>query len=285
MGKSALLDHTRRTAAGMRAVRASGSQYEKELPFAALHQFCLPILSYLAYLPLQHREVLRNAFGLVTDVPDVFRVGVAVLELLSRAAHEQALLCLIDDAHWLDTASAKVLAFLARRLACEPVAMVFAVRPGHARRELDELPGLSVGGLSDADARTLLAARSHATLDDRVRQRLMAEARGNPLALLELPAAGGFAPPDTSSVPTWIDRGYQARLDGLPAGARLLLTVASTDPTGDPGLRQPKLPRYSPEVILVISRLADLLGWSVDPKVTGPYSLGKCSQKSPRPAM
>ncbi|MFJ2259628.1 AAA family ATPase [Streptomyces sp. NPDC087844] len=293
IGKSALLDDTRRAASGFRTVRASGAEYERELPFAALHQLCVPMLRHLAELPAEHREVLRNAFGLAASAPDVFRIGVAALELLSCAARDRPLLCLIDDAQWLDTASSKVLTFLARRITCEPVAMVFAVRlhrteggagepaepggpaevdgpggvdgPGAAgaagaagatgaagaaggqggpgecgeRGELDELPGLLVGGLSDADARTLLAAKSHVTLDDQVRRRIMAEARGNPLALLELPRSGGFAPPDTSSVPTRIERGFQARLAGLPDGARLLLTVASADPTGDPGLLWP----------------------------------------------
>ncbi|MFD7817339.1 AAA family ATPase [Streptomyces sp. NPDC059785] len=238
IGKSALLEHARRTA-GLRTVAASGSQYEQELPYAALHQLCVPVLPHLGELPAPHAETLRNTFGLVTGAPDVFRVGLAALELLSRAARDQALLCLVDDAHWLDTASSQVLAFLARRIACEPVAMLFAARPGSVADELDELPGLAVGGLGDADARTLLGARSHMTLDDQVRRRILAEARGNPLALLELPAAGGFAPPDAPSVPTRVERGYRARLAGLPADARLLLTVASADPTGDPGLLWP----------------------------------------------
>jgi predicted ATPase len=129
IGKSALLDHARRAASGFRTVGACGSQYERELPFAALHQLCLPMLPHLAELPDRHREALRNAFGLVTGAPDVFRIGVATLELLSCAARERPLLCLIDDAQWLDTASSKVLTFLARRVTCEPVAMMFAARP------------------------------------------------------------------------------------------------------------------------------------------------------------
>ncbi len=298
IGKSALLDHAGRTAAGFHAVRASGAEYERELPFAALYQLCVPMLRHLPELPAQQREILRNAFGLATSAPDVFRIGVATLELLSRTARDRPLLCLIDDAQWLDTASSKVLTFLARRISCEPVAMLFAVRPHGTEAEsrpdgsavpggrggrggeegsggqggpgdvgvqgevgvqggsgepggggepgelgepggLDVLPGLVVGGLSDTDARTLLAARSHVTLDDQVRRRILAEARGNPLALLELPTSGGFAPPDTLSVPTRVERGFRARLAGLPDGARLLLTVASADPTGDPGLLWP----------------------------------------------
>ncbi|MEV1022143.1 LuxR family transcriptional regulator [Streptomyces sp. NPDC050264] len=239
IGKSALLEHFGRTASGFRTVRASGSEYEKELPFAGLHQLCVPLLSYLDELPDPHREVLRNAFGLVGGAPEVFHIGLAVLELLCRAARARPLLCLVDDAQWLDTASSRVLVFVARRLACEPVAMVFAARPDDAAEGLGELPGLPLRGLSDGDARTLLAARSHAPLDDEVRQRLLAEARGNPLALLELPGAGGYAPPDTSPVPTRIERSFRDRLTGLPDEARLLLTVASADPTGDPGLLWP----------------------------------------------
>ncbi|GAA0964803.1 LuxR family transcriptional regulator [Acrocarpospora macrocephala] len=248
IGKSALLDHARQAASGFRVIHASGSEFETELPFAALHQLCVPMLGHLAELPAQRREALRVAFGLVTGTPDVFRIGLATLELLASAARKRPLLCVVDDAQWLDAASSKALTFLARRVTSEPVAMVFAVRLPGAASELDELPGLVVEGLSDADARALLAAKSHVTLDEQVRDRIMAEARGNPLALLELPRAGGFAPPDTSSVPTRIERGFQARLADLPAGARLLLTIASADPTGDPALLWPAAQRLDIDV-------------------------------------
>ncbi|MFC0068330.1 AAA family ATPase [Umezawaea endophytica] len=238
IGKSALLDHARR-AAGFRVIQVTGSEFESELPFAALHQLCVPVLAHLDDLPERHGEALRVAFGLATGTPDLFRIGLAVLELLALAAREVPVLCVVDDAQWLDSASSGALAFLARRVAAEPVALVFAVRLPGEPGELDALPGLVVDGLGDADARTLLAAGGHVTLDEQVRDRVMAEARGNPLALLELPKAGGFAPPDTSSVPSRVERGFQARLDGLPAGARLLLAIASADPTGDPGLLWP----------------------------------------------
>lgn len=241
-GKSALLDHARRTADGMRLVRACGSRFEKDLPFAALHQLCLPMLGHLSELPAQQRDALRSAFGPAPGAPDVSRVGPAALDLLSRAARAQPLLCLIDDAHWLDSASSHVLAFLARRIAGEPVAMVFAARPAGAAGEPTEatglagLPGLSLSGLSDTDARMLLASLSHTTVDDQVRRRLVLEARGNPLALLEVPSAGGYAPLDTSSVPSPAERGHRSRIEALPAAVRLLLTVASADPTGDAAL-------------------------------------------------
>jgi len=247
IGKSALLDHAR--GAGLRVVSVAGSEFESELPFAALHQLCAPVLRHLADLPAQHREALEVAFGLVVGTPDLFRIGLATLELLASAARERPLLCVVDDAQWLDAASSKALAFLARRVGAEPIAMLFAVRLPGPGGELDELPGLVVDGLGDADARALLAAENLVVLDEQVRDRLLAEARGNPLALRELPRAGGFAPPDTSPVPTRIERSFQARLAGLPAGARLLLTVACADPTGDPALLWPAARRLGIDVL------------------------------------
>ena len=236
IGKSALLDHARQAAPRFQVIGVSGAQYEAELPFAALHQLCLPILGYIDRLPAPHRDPLLAAFGLGTGRPDVFHIGLAALGLLTAAARERPLLCLIDDAQWLDAASSKVLGFLARRVAAEPVALAFGVRLPYATEELDGLPNLTVEGLGDTDARVLLASLSHEVLDEQVRDRIVAEARGNPLALLALPRAGGFAPPDASSVPTRIERGFQAALVGRSAGARRLLTIASADPTGDPKL-------------------------------------------------
>jgi DNA-binding CsgD family transcriptional regulator len=230
IGKSALLDHLRFSAHRMRVIEASGSEFETELPFAALHQLCSPLLSEAGDLPASHRAALETAFGLCEGTPEIFRVGIAALELLVSAAGSRALLCLVDDAHWLDDASMRVLTFLARRIAAEPIAIVAATRQG-----LDELPGLEVAGLADGDARHLLA-HTRTTLDETVRDRLLAEARGNPLALLELPGAGGFALPDTSSVPSRIERSFADRLTALPGDIRLLLTVASADSTGNPDL-------------------------------------------------
>jgi DNA-binding CsgD family transcriptional regulator len=236
IGKSALLDHARRSASGFQVIDASGSEFETELPFAALHQLCVPVLGHLDELPARHREALQVAFGLVSGTPDMFRTGLAALGLLSAAARRRPVLCVVDDAQWLDTASAKALTFLARRIGSEPVAMVVAVRStGAVPGALGELPGLLLGDLSEADARALLAAESVAPIDEQVRDHVLAEARGNPLALLELPKAGGFALYG-ASVPNRVERSFQARLAGLPAGARQLLTVASADPTGDLGL-------------------------------------------------
>ncbi|WHT22669.1 LuxR family transcriptional regulator [Crossiella sp. CA-258035] len=237
IGKSALLEHIGRARPErFQVIRASGSEFEGELPFAALHQLCLPVLARLDTLSARYRDALLVAFGLADGAPDPFRVGLAALELLASAAAERPMLCLVDDAHWLDAASVKALTFLARRVAAEPIAVVFAARDQDALRGLDELPGLTVGGLSDAHARALLAAEKTGTLDERVRDRLLAEARGNPLALIELPKAGGFALPTPSPVASRIEQIFRTRAAELPPEARLLLVLASADPTGDPGL-------------------------------------------------
>ncbi|MEV0029671.1 AAA family ATPase [Nocardia sp. NPDC050793] len=222
IGKSALLEQVSR-APGFLVLQASGSEFESELPFAALHQLCVPVLGRVDEMP----EPLRVAFGQATGAPEMLRIGLAVLELLSGAARNRPVLCVIDDAHWLDDASTRALMFLARRIASEPVAMVFAAREG-----LDELPGMELEGLTDDEARGLLRS----TLDPRVRDRILAEARGNPLALLELPRTDGFALPQTSSVANRVERGFQARLAALPSKVQLLLTLASAEPTGDPAL-------------------------------------------------
>ncbi|MFC4008972.1 AAA family ATPase [Nonomuraea purpurea] len=239
IGKTAILENAAAGAADFRVVRASGAEFEKELPYAALHQLCVPILRHLGELPDRQREALQVAFGLTAGAPDPFRVGVATLELFAAAARERPLVCLVDDAQWLDAASSKAMAFLARRVAADPIAMLFALRLPARASELDELPRLTVSGLSDEFAKSLLAARSPFPLDERVRDRLVAEAHGNPLALLQLPRAGGFALPETSSVPSRIEQAFQSRLAGLPDDARMLLTLASADPTGDPALLWP----------------------------------------------
>ncbi|MCY9783874.1 LuxR family transcriptional regulator [Nocardiopsis sp. EMB25] len=237
IGKSALLEHLEHTAPErFRVIRASGAEFEGELPFAALHQLCVSVLAHLDELSAPYRDSLLVAFGLADGEPDPFRVGLAALELLAAAAAERPLLCVVDDAHWMDAASTRALTFLARRVAAEPIALVFAARDFGAAHELDELPGLRVGGLRDVHARALLAQERAVTLDERVRDRVLAEARGNPLALIELPKAGGFAPPSPSPVAGRIERSFQARMAGLPRHARLLLILASADPTGDPAL-------------------------------------------------
>ncbi|MGW1521503.1 ATP-binding protein [Streptomyces sp. NPDC002287] len=241
IGKSALLNHLHRAAGGLLVMRASGAEFEMELPFAALHQLLAPVTGRLAGLPAPHRTALQVAFGLGTGVPDPFLVGVGALGLLTEIAAERPLLCLVDDAQWLDQASAKALAFLARRIAAEPIALVFAAREESGLPELAGLPAHFLHGLGESDARALLGTAVRAPLDERVRDRILAEARGNPLALVELPRtaglagmAGGFAEPD--SVPAVIEQSFRSRLELLDPPARLLVTVAAADPIGDPGL-------------------------------------------------
>src|SRR4051812_32691549 len=188
VGKTALLEYVAERATGFRVARAAGVQAEMELAFAGLHQLCAPMLDRLDRLPGPQRDALRSAFGLAGGhAPDRFLVGLAVLSLLAEVGEECPLVCLVDDAQWLDHASAQALAFVARRLLAEPVGLIFAARTDGAEQVLTGLPELVVGGLSDRDARALLAIQG--PLDERVRDRIVAEARGNPLALLELPRA------------------------------------------------------------------------------------------------
>ena len=199
IGKTALLEHLVATAPDFTVARAVGVESEMELAFASLHQLCAPLLDGLERLPGPQRDALRIVFGLTAGpAPDRFLVGLAVLSLLSEVAEQRPLLCLVDDAQWLDRSSALTLAFVARRLLAEPVALVFAARePGE---ELRHVPELEVRGLVNGDAHALLSSAVRFALDGRVRDRIIAETRGNPLALLELPRgltptqlAGGFA--------------------------------------------------------------------------------------------
>jgi DNA-binding CsgD family transcriptional regulator len=239
VGKSVLLDYLADQAAGCRVEHAAGVQSEMELAFAGLHQLCAPVLDRVEGLPVPQREALRTAFGISAGpAPDRFLVGLAVLNLLSEAAAERPLLCVVDDAQWLDRASAQVLGFVARRLAAEPVGVVFGARiPGE---ELAGLPELVVDGLGPGDARALLDAALTGPLDSRVRDQIVAETRGNPLALLELPRGltpaelAGFRLPGVAPLEGRIEESFRRRLEALPDQARRLLQLAAADPTGDP---------------------------------------------------
>ncbi|HEX3607321.1 MAG TPA: LuxR C-terminal-related transcriptional regulator [Candidatus Dormibacteraeota bacterium] len=242
IGKSALLEYAVEASPDLRIVRALGVESEIELSFAALHQLCAPLLDLRDRLPAPQCEALATLFGLgASTTPDLLLVGVAALSLLSEAASERPLLCVVDDAHWLDGATTRALGFVARRLLAEPVAMVIATRERKA--EFRGLPELVVEGLPDADARELLGSLVAGPLDERVRRRIIAETRGNPLGLLELPwglstvqLAGGFGLPALLPVPQSLTECFARRVEGLPAEARLLLLVAAADPTGDPPL-------------------------------------------------
>jgi len=223
VGKSALLEYLVGNATGFRIARAAGAECEMELPFAGLHQLCAPMLGRLSALPAPQRDALATVFGLNGhEAPDRFLVGLAGLGLLSGAAERRPLLCVVDDGQWLDRASAEALAFVARRVPAEPIALVFAVRDPTETRELAGLPELVVGGLSDVDARTMLDSTIRGLIDERVRDRIVAEARGNPLAMLELP--GGLTPAELA--------GGVGRPDTMPIGLRDTPAVTEADPRG-----------------------------------------------------
>jgi DNA-binding CsgD family transcriptional regulator len=240
IGKTALLEHLVATAANLTVVRAVGVESEMELAYSSLHQLCGPLLDRLDKLPGPQRQALEIVFGLSSGgAPDRFLVGLAVLSLFAAVAEERPLLCVVDDAQWLDQASELTLAFVARRLLAEPVGIVFGARePG---TELRHLPELEVPGVRDDDARALLTSAVRFKLDEAVRDRIVAETRGNPLALLELPRgltaaqlAGGFGLTGTQALAGRIEESFVRRLGLLSDDGRLLLLVAAAEPVGDP---------------------------------------------------
>lgn len=240
VGKTALIEHVLPSEAGATVLRAVGVESEMELPFAALHQLCSPLLGHLDQLPGPQRDALSIVFGLAAgEPPDRFVVALGALSLLAGAGAERPLLCFVDDAQWLDQASAQTIGFVARRLLADPVAMIVAARvplPVFAG-----LPELTLEGLHGRDARALLRSVIPFVLDRDVVERILAEADGNPLALLELPRglspaqlAGGFRPAPLTAVSARIEHAFRRRLDGLPADARGLMLVAAAEPVGDP---------------------------------------------------
>jgi DNA-binding CsgD family transcriptional regulator/tetratricopeptide (TPR) repeat protein len=242
VGKTALLEYLTGRADHCRVLRAAGVQSEMELAFAGLHQLCAPLMHRVELLPPPQQSALRTALGVgVGPPPDRFLVGLAVLTLLSGAAEESPLICVVDDEQWLDRASALVLGFVARRLAADPVALVFAART--ASPHLAGVPLLEVGGLEHAAAQELLEGALAGPLDAQVRDLIVVEARGNPLALLELPRlmtstqfAGGFGLPSAVPLSWRIEEGFRQQVDALPAPSRRLLQLAAADPSGDTAL-------------------------------------------------
>ena len=254
IGKTALLNHLVESASNMTVVRAVGVESEMELAYASLHQLCAPLIDRRTRLPDPQRHALEVVFGLSDGAPpDRFLVGLAVLGLLSEVAEHRPVLCVIDDAQWVDQESALTLAFVARRLLMDPVGIVFAARaPGE---ELRQIPRLEVRGLADGEARALLGAAMRVKVDEQVRDRIIAETRGNPLALLELPygltatqLAGGFGLSQAEHVPDRVEESFVRRLEALSPGARRLLLVAAAEPVGDP---------------LLLARAAERLGVAV----------------------
>ena len=241
IGKTALLRYAARQAAGFRVAEVVGVQAEMELPFAGIHQVCAPMLARLEPLPRPQRDALSVALGLASgEVPDRFLVSLAVLSLLSAEAEERPLLCLVEDAQWLDAASSQVLGFVARRVLAESVAILVAVREPTAARDFAGLPELKLVGLDEEDARALLSGVVHGRLDGRVRSRIVAETRGNPLALLELPRymsaaelAGGYELPVTGDLAGRLEEHYLQRVGELPEATQRLLLLAAADPLGD----------------------------------------------------
>ncbi len=244
IGKTALLDNCAGQASGFQLARIAGMQSEMELPFAGLHQLCAPMLADLDGIPDPQQNALRVALGLASgDAPDRFLVALATLSLLAEVARKRPLLCVVDDGQWLDAASRQVLGFVARRLLAEAVLMLFSVRDRTEDYHLMGLPELMLSGLTDHDAQALLAAAVTGRVDAHVRDRIVAETRGNPLALLELPTgmtaaelAGGFAVPHSGDLTDHLEEHFRRRLEALPVGAQRLMLVAAADPTGDVAL-------------------------------------------------
>jgi DNA-binding CsgD family transcriptional regulator len=240
IGKTALLEHLIGSAKDLTVARAVGVESEMELAYASLHQLCAPLLEVHEELPAPQRDALRIVFGLSAGpAPDRFLVGLAVLSLVCAAAERRPLLCVLDDAQWLDRSSALTLSFVARRLLAEPVGLVFAARePGE---ELEHVQQVELRGLVNGDARALLSSSVRFALDDQVRDRILAETRGNPLALVELPhgltptqLAGGFGMPMGRDLSRRIENSYARRLEALPHDGQRLLLLAAAEPVGDP---------------------------------------------------
>ncbi len=242
VGKTALLECAVKAGEDFRVVATAGVEGEEELDYASLQQLCSPILELSRHLPDPQREALDVAFGRSAgQAPSPFLVGLAVLSLLSDAAEEQPLLCVVDDAQWLDGATARVLAFVARRLLAERIVLVFATRDAGAG--FAHFPQLRVGPLGRRSARALLESVLAARLDEPVLERIVAETGGNPLAILELPRGlspaqlgGGFGLPAALPLSTGIERSFRRRLARLPRDARRLLLLAAAEPLGDPAL-------------------------------------------------
>lgn len=241
VGKTALLRYTARQASGFRVARLTGVDAEMELPFAGVHQLCTAIPDRSEALPVPQREALATALGLVGgQVPERFLVGLAVLSLLSAVAVERPVLCLVEDAQWLDAASAQVLGLVARRVRAESVAIVVAVREPAAGHDFGGLPELRLEGLPEHDAARLLAGVVTGRLDSHVADRIVAETRGNPLALVELPARmtaaelAGFELPGAGELPAHLEDHYARRVHELPEATQHLMLVAAAEPLGDP---------------------------------------------------
>ncbi|MGR6912883.1 ATP-binding protein [[Actinomadura] parvosata] len=237
LGKTVLLDDLMATVRGARVLRASGAEFERDLAFTALHQLCAPLLPLVDRLPPPQRTTLRTAFDLEEGpAPDPLVIGLAVLGLLAEAATAGPVICVLDDAQWMDAGSAQALAFVARRIEAEPVTLLFAMREPDAVPALAVLPRLRLSALTGDEAAALLARLPHAPLEPEIRRRLIAEARGNPLALIELPydlGPPGYPGQPALPVADLVEQTFQRRFRALPERTRRLLTLAAAEPRGD----------------------------------------------------
>jgi DNA-binding CsgD family transcriptional regulator len=245
VGKTALLDWAAGQADEMQVARVAGAEAEMDMGFAGLHQLLIPFLGGFEGLPAPQRQALGSAFGLVDGPPpDRFLVGMAALTVLTDAAAARPVLCLIDDAQWLNQVSIEVLGFVARRLYADRVGMVFAAREGEGRAVvLAGLPELTVGGLVEEAAQELLATSAGGQVDRQVSGRIVADTAGNPLALVELAAELTAAELSGAEPLDWplrfegrLDELYRSRVRALPGGTQTLLLLAAADPTGEPAL-------------------------------------------------
>jgi DNA-binding CsgD family transcriptional regulator len=268
IGKTALMNYCARQASGCRLAQIVGVQSELEMPFAALHQLCRPMLTELSALPELQQQALQVAFGLAAgNPPDRFILGLAVLGLLAEVGVKRPLVCLVDDAQWLDEPSAQVLGFVGRRLAAEAVLLLLAVRETGDEHFWSALPTLTIEGLAPADARSLLAAAVSGHLDDQVRDRIVAETYGNPLKLLEISRdmspgelAGGFGGPHSPVSSRSLEEHYTLRIRSLPEATQQLLLLAAADPTGDATLLWRAAERLGiPRTAADVTELKDLL--------------------------
>jgi hypothetical protein len=244
IGKTALLRYAARQASGFRLLQIAAVESEMELAYAGLHQLCAPMLDHLDKLPEPQRDALSVAFGFTSgDSRDRFLIALAALSLLSTIAADRPLLCLVDDVQWLDDASAQALGFVARRLLADRVAIVFAARDPSDQRLLAGLRELRLEGLEDDDARALLASVIPGRIDEQVRDRIVSETRGNPLAIVELSRgtsagelAGGFGLPNAGDLGSRIEDHYVGRARALPEATQRLMLLAAADPIGDASL-------------------------------------------------
>jgi hypothetical protein len=279
-GKSALLDRLAERATRWHVATAVGVESEMELPYSGLHQLCAPLLDRLDRLPFPQRAALATVFGREAGpVPDRFLVGLASLTLLAEVAEEQPLLCIIDDAQWLDNVSAQILGFVARRLLAERIALVCAARTSVGEDVFSGLPAMPIDGLGESDARGLLLDNVHGPLDAAVCQQILVESHGNPLALLELPRtwnaadlAGGFGLPAGRLVVTKIEQSYAKRLLLLPAETQLLVLAAAAEPLGDPVLLQHAAKALGLEMAAA-DPAVDAALLSVDPRIAFAHPL------------